>query len=54
MKDKKRVNYLLDELGLIIKKLGQLVEQKEERIKELESYKPQATSRKHHNMNTFI
>ena len=34
--DKKRVNYLLDELILIIKKLGQLVDQKEERIKELE------------------
>ena len=34
--NKKRVNYLLDELMLIIKKLGQLVDQKEERIKELE------------------
>ena len=34
--DKKRVNYLLDELILIIKKLGQLVDQKEERIRELE------------------
>ena len=34
--DKKRVNYLLDELMLIIKKLGQLIDQKEERIKELE------------------
>ena len=34
--NKKRVNYLLDELMLIIKKLGQLVNQKEERIKELE------------------
>ena len=34
--NKKRVNYLLDELILIIKKLGQLVDQKEERIKELE------------------
>ena len=33
--DKKRVNYLLDELMLIIKKLGQLIDQKEERIKEL-------------------
>ena len=34
--NKKRVNYLLDELMLIIKKLGRLVDQKEERIKELE------------------
>ena len=33
--DKKRVHYLLDELMLIIKKLGQLIDQKEERIKEL-------------------
>ena len=33
--NKKRVNYLLDELMLIIKKLGQLIDQKEERIKEL-------------------
>ena len=34
--NKKRVNYLLDELMLIIKKLGQLIDQKEKRIKELE------------------
>ena len=34
--DKKRIKYLLDELDLIIKKLGQLVDQKEERIRELE------------------
>ena len=34
--NKKRVKYLLDELDLIIKKLGQLVDQKEERIRELE------------------
>tara|TARA_R100001244_G_scaffold80135_1_gene62820 strand:- start:312 stop:440 length:129 start_codon:yes stop_codon:yes gene_type:complete len=33
---KKEANYLLDELMLIIKKLGQLIDQKEERIKELE------------------
>jgi uncharacterized membrane protein len=33
---KKETKYLLDELDLIIKKLGQLVDQKEERIKELE------------------
>ena len=36
--NKKRVNYLLDELMLIIKKLGQLIDQKEKRIKELEIY----------------
>ena len=36
MKDKKRFKYLLDELMLIIKKLGQLIDQKEKRIKELE------------------
>tara|TARA_Y100000310_G_scaffold211994_1_gene212817 strand:+ start:389 stop:517 length:129 start_codon:yes stop_codon:yes gene_type:complete len=35
--NKKEVNYLLDELMLIIKKLGQLIDQKEERIKELEA-----------------
>jgi len=34
--NKKRVKYLFDELDLIIKKLGQLVDQKEERIRELE------------------
>ena len=34
--NKKRVNYLMDELMLIIKKLGQLIDQKEKRIKELE------------------
>ena len=41
--NKKRTNYLLDELMLIIKKLGQLIDQKEQlidqkekRIKELE------------------
>ena len=34
--NKKRVKYLFDELDLIIKKLGQLVDQKEERIQELE------------------
>ena len=34
--NKKRVNYLLDELMLIIKKLGQLIDQKEKRIRELE------------------
>ena len=33
---KKEAKYLLDELDLIIKKLGQLVDQKEERIQELE------------------
>jgi len=33
---KKEANYLLDELMLIIKKLGQLIDQKEKRIKELE------------------
>ena len=34
--NKKEANYLLDELMLIIKKLGQLIDQKEKRIKELE------------------
>ena len=34
--NKKRVNYLMDELMLIIKKLGQLIDQKEKRIRELE------------------
>ena len=33
---KKEANYLLDKLMLIIKKLGQLIDQKEKRIKELE------------------
>jgi len=36
--NKKKANYLLDELMLIIKKLGQLIDQKEKRIKELEIY----------------
>ena len=35
---KKEANYLLDKLMLIIKKLGQLIDQKEKRIKELEIY----------------
>ena len=36
--NKKEANYLLDELMLIIKKLGQLIDQKEKRIKELEKH----------------
>ena len=37
---KKEANYLLDKLMLIIKKLGQLIDQKEKRIKELETNAP--------------
>jgi len=33
---KERFKYLMDQLMLIVKKLGQLVEEKENRIKELE------------------
>jgi len=33
---KERFKYLMDKLMLIVKKLGQLVEEKENRIKELE------------------
>lgn len=33
---KERFKYLIDQLMLIVKKLGQLVEEKENRIKELE------------------
>jgi|TARA_R100000656_G_scaffold123320_1_gene99747 hypothetical protein len=34
---KERFKYLMDKLMLIVKKLGQLVEEKENRIKELEN-----------------
>jgi hypothetical protein len=34
---KERFKYLMDKLMLIVKKLGQLVEEKENKIKELEN-----------------
>ncbi len=51
MKEKSIFDHI-DGLMLIVKKLGQLVDQKDERIKEL-SLKLQASSSKHHEKATI-